>query len=149
MRRMHGRLDVPRVYRGCLHAWRRDYWKLTTLAIMHLFAARGFDAVIFEVGLGGRYDATNVIGTPAAVCITPVAMDHQDFLGDTLAAIAMEKAGIMKRGAPATVHRALVDASVHAFRLGMYAAAALVAFGGVIAVIGIENPRRPSSLPAP
>jgi dihydrofolate synthase/folylpolyglutamate synthase len=79
------------------------FFEITTAAAFLAFSRHRADALILEVGLGGRYDATNVIGTPAAVCITPVAMDHQDFLGDTLAAIAMEKAGIMKRGAPAIV----------------------------------------------
>ena len=79
------------------------FFEITTAAAFLAFSRHKADALVLEVGLGGRYDATNVIGTPAAVCITPVAMDHQDFLGDTLAAIAMEKAGILKRGAPAII----------------------------------------------
>ncbi len=79
------------------------FFEITTAAAFLAFSRHQADALVLEVGLGGRYDATNVIGTPAAVCITPVAMDHQDFLGDTLAAIAMEKSGILKRGAPAII----------------------------------------------
>jgi dihydrofolate synthase/folylpolyglutamate synthase len=79
------------------------FFEITTAAAFLAFSRHPADALILEVGLGGRYDATNVIGTPAAVCITPVAMDHQDFLGDTLAAIAFEKSGILKRGAPAII----------------------------------------------
>jgi dihydrofolate synthase / folylpolyglutamate synthase len=79
------------------------FFEITTAAAFLAFSRHKADALVLEVGLGGRYDATNVVGTPAAVCITPVAMDHQDFLGDTLTAIAMEKAGIIKRGAPVIV----------------------------------------------
>jgi dihydrofolate synthase/folylpolyglutamate synthase len=56
--------------------------------------------VLLEVGLGGRLDATNVIDAPLASVIAPVSMDHTEFLGDTLSAIAGEKAGIIKRGVP-------------------------------------------------
>gem|GEM_PF-1169294 len=59
--------------------------------------------MLVEVGLGGRYDATNVIGHPAATLITPIGYDHTEFLGDTLARIAFEKAGILKTGVPALV----------------------------------------------
>jgi dihydrofolate synthase/folylpolyglutamate synthase len=55
------------------------------------------------VGLGGRFDATNVIAKPAAVCITPVSLDHQEFLGETIPLIAAEKAGIIKPGVPCIV----------------------------------------------
>ncbi len=58
-----------------------------------------FDIVIIETGLGGRLDATNVV-TPIASVITPIGLDHQDILGDTLAKIAAEKAGIIKHGVP-------------------------------------------------
>ena len=61
------------------------------------------DIVLLEVGLGGRLDATNVIERPLASVITRLAMDHHDFLGDTLEKIATEKAGILKRGVPAVV----------------------------------------------
>ena len=59
------------------------------------------DIVLFETGLGGRLDATNVIHRPAVTAITPISLDHQVFLGDTVAAIAGEKAGILKPGVPA------------------------------------------------
>ncbi len=58
---------------------------------------------LLEVGLGGRYDATNVIERPAATVITPVSIDHTEFLGATVEKIAYEKAGILRRGAPAIV----------------------------------------------
>ncbi len=65
-----------------------------------LFRQVPADLVVLEVGLGGRFDATNVIKTAAACAITSISMDHKDFLGDTLAKIAFEKAGIMKPDVP-------------------------------------------------
>jgi dihydrofolate synthase/folylpolyglutamate synthase len=65
-----------------------------------LFARTPADLCVVEVGLGGRYDATNVIAAPAACAITSISLDHQDFLGDRLDKIAWEKAGIMKAGRP-------------------------------------------------
>ena len=59
--------------------------------------------MLLETGLGGRLDATNVIHRPAVTAITPISLDHQAFLGDTIAAIAGEKAGILKPGAPAVI----------------------------------------------
>jgi dihydrofolate synthase/folylpolyglutamate synthase len=74
-----------------------------TCAAFLAFAETPADYLVLEVGLGGRLDATNVIERPLAAVITPIALDHQNFLGDTLAAIAGEKAGIFRRGAPAVV----------------------------------------------
>jgi dihydrofolate synthase/folylpolyglutamate synthase len=79
------------------------FFEITTAAAFLAFSRHEADALVLEVGLGGRYDATNVIPTPVAACITPIGYDHQDFLGDTLTAIATEKAGIIKRGAYAIV----------------------------------------------
>jgi dihydrofolate synthase / folylpolyglutamate synthase len=59
--------------------------------------------LLLETGLGGRLDSTNVIAHPAAAAITPISLDHQAFLGDTIAAIAGEKAGILKPGTPAVI----------------------------------------------
>jgi len=78
-------------------------FEITTAAGMMLFARRPADVLLMEVGLGGRLDATNVVEHPLATVITRVAMDHMDFLGDTLTKIAQEKAGILKRGTPAIV----------------------------------------------
>jgi dihydrofolate synthase/folylpolyglutamate synthase len=71
-----------------------------TAAAFCLFTDKPADVVLLEVGLGGRLDSTNVIEKPLASVITPVSMDHTEFLGNTLASIAGEKAGIIKRGAP-------------------------------------------------
>ncbi len=65
-----------------------------------LFARTPADLCVVEVGLGGRFDATNVVAAPAACAITSISLDHQDFLGDRLDRIAWEKAGIMKTGRP-------------------------------------------------
>jgi dihydrofolate synthase/folylpolyglutamate synthase len=75
-------------------------FEIETAAAFWLFAQHPADAVLLEVGLGGRLDATNVIDAPLATAITPVSMDHTEFLGDSLTAIAREKAGIIKRGVP-------------------------------------------------
>lgn len=76
-------------------------FEVITAVALHLFAAVPADLCVLEVGLGGRGDATNVIGRPAGCAITSISLDHQDLLGDTLAAIAAEKAGILKPGVPA------------------------------------------------
>ena len=79
------------------------YFEITTVAGLLAFARTPADYTLLEVGLGGRLDATNVIDTPAMSIITPIDLDHQQFLGDTLGAIAGEKAGIIKRGVPCVV----------------------------------------------
>jgi dihydrofolate synthase/folylpolyglutamate synthase len=78
-------------------------FEITTAAGMLLFARHPADVLLLEVGLGGRLDATNVVEHPLASVITPVSLDHTDFLGGSIAEIAAEKAGIIKRGAPAIV----------------------------------------------
>lgn len=75
-------------------------FEVITAAAFDLFAATPADLCVLEVGLGGRGDATNVIPPPAACAITSISMDHRELLGDTLALIAAEKAGIMKGGVP-------------------------------------------------
>ncbi|GIX16051.1 MAG: bifunctional folylpolyglutamate synthase/dihydrofolate synthase [Rhodothalassiaceae bacterium] len=82
---------------------RLTFFEATTAAAFLLFAAEPADALLLEVGLGGRLDATNVVARPAMAVITPVSLDHQAFLGPDLAAIAGEKAGILKPGAPAVI----------------------------------------------
>lgn len=79
------------------------FFEITTAAGLLAFARHPADYVLLEVGLGGRLDATNVIAKPAATVITPVDMDHEQYLGDTLGKIAFEKAGILKRGVPALI----------------------------------------------
>lgn len=81
------------------------YFEITTAAAIYLFAEEPADYLLLEVGLGGRFDATNVVDNPLGTIITPVSIDHVEFLGDRVAAIAHEKAGILKRGAPAVIGR--------------------------------------------
>src|SRR5215470_9965922 len=80
-------------------------FEIETAAAFLLFADQAADVVLLEVGLGGRLDATNVVPQPLASVITPISMDHVDFLGDTLEKIAGEKAAIMRRGTPAVIGR--------------------------------------------
>ena len=79
------------------------YFEITTCAALLGMARSAADYTLLEVGLGGRLDATNVIAKPALSIITPVSIDHQQFLGETLPEIAGEKAGIIKRGVPLVV----------------------------------------------
>jgi len=74
------------------------FFEVTTAAAFLAFSRSPADLTLIETGLGGRFDATNVFARPALTAITPVSMDHMRFLGDTLAAIAFEKAGILKPG---------------------------------------------------
>jgi dihydrofolate synthase/folylpolyglutamate synthase len=78
-------------------------FEIETVAAFLLFSRNPADILLLEVGLGGRLDATNVVEHPLACIITPVSVDHRDFLGDTIEQIAAEKAGILKRGVPAVI----------------------------------------------
>ncbi|MDW5315800.1 folylpolyglutamate synthase/dihydrofolate synthase family protein [Rhizobium sp. PL01] len=78
-------------------------FEILTAVTFVLFAEHPADVVIIEVGLGGRFDATNVIKTPAVSVIMPISLDHQAYLGDRVELIAAEKAGIMKRGCPVVI----------------------------------------------
>jgi dihydrofolate synthase / folylpolyglutamate synthase len=80
-------------------------FELLTAVTFILFAENPADAAIIEVGLGGMYDATNVIAEPAVSLIMPIALDHQTWLGQTIEEIALAKAGIIKRGVPAVFGR--------------------------------------------
>jgi dihydrofolate synthase/folylpolyglutamate synthase len=79
------------------------FFEITTAAAFLAFSRVPADYLLLEVGLGGRLDATNVIDDPLATVITSIGMDHQQYLGDTLAKIAGEKAGIIKQGRPVVV----------------------------------------------
>jgi dihydrofolate synthase/folylpolyglutamate synthase len=79
------------------------FFEITTAAAFLAYARNPADYLVMEVGLGGRLDATNVVDDPALAVITTVDYDHQQYLGDTLTAIAGEKAGILKPGVPGVV----------------------------------------------
>ncbi len=106
--RLAGRLVEPEPLIAALDAVeaatgddRLTFFEATTAAAFLLFAETPADVLLLEVGLGGRLDATNVVPAPLLCVITPIARDHEAFLGDTLARIAGEKAGILKPGTPA------------------------------------------------
>ena len=98
------------------------FFEITAAAALKAFADTPADLCLVEVGLGGRFDATNVFDAPALSVITPVDHDHHEFLGDTLTQIAGEKAGVLKPGRPAVIARqpdeamAVIDAQAE--RLG-------------------------------
>lgn len=99
------------------------YFEITTAAALLAFSRTPADWTLLETGLGGRLDATNVVDRPRLTIITPVDLDHQQYLGDTLAEIAAEKAGILKRGVPCVVgpqaDEALEVIEARAARLGV------------------------------
>ena len=76
---------------------------VTAIAFLY-YMQQGVDYVVLEVGLGGRFDATNVISNPLVCVITPISMDHIDYLGDTLPKIAFEKAGIIKENSQVVIY---------------------------------------------
>lgn len=86
-------------------------FEILTAVSFLLFSEKPADAVILEVGMGGRFDSTNVIPKPAVSVIMPVSLDHQAYLGDKVEMIAAEKAGIMKPGCPVVIGRQEFDAA--------------------------------------
>ncbi len=87
-----------------------SFFEITTALAFHAFARTPADLAIIEVGLGGRFDASNVFAAPAVSVITPVDYAHLEFLGDDLSRIAWEKAGIIKAGRPVVVARQMDEA---------------------------------------
>lgn len=79
-------------------------FEITTGAAFHYFYEEQVDVLILEVGLGGRFDATNVLPAPLLSLIMSISIDHTDFLGDTIEKIAMEKAGIIKKNCPVVLY---------------------------------------------
>jgi dihydrofolate synthase/folylpolyglutamate synthase len=104
------------------------YFEITTCAALLAFSETPADYTLLEVGLGGRLDATNVMD-PALCIITPVDLDHQQFLGDTLPMIAAEKAGIIKRGVTCIVGPQHDEAMDVIEKTAASLGAPLVAFG--------------------
>ena len=123
--------ELRRVLEHCEQVNRGDpitIFEFETAAAFCLFAQHDADVVLLETGLGGRLDATNVIARPAATVLTPISMDHTEFLGGTLSAIAGEKAAIVKRHAPvicaeqAPETMAVIEAQAVRMRAPMHAA---------------------------
>ncbi|QRM53666.1 folylpolyglutamate synthase/dihydrofolate synthase family protein [Sinorhizobium sp. BG8] len=86
-------------------------FEILTAVTFLLFSEHPADVAVLEVGLGGRFDATNVITNPAVSVIMPISLDHQAYLGDRVELIAAEKAGIMKRGVPVVIGHQEHDAA--------------------------------------
>ncbi len=107
------------------------YFEAITAAAILAFAESQADLVVLEVGLGGRSDATNVIAAPAVSVITPVDLDHQAYLGPTIAAIAHQKSGILKPGRPGVIARQHPDGAA-------VIAADAAAIGAPLARCGVE-----------
>lgn len=87
-------------------------FEMLTATAFLLFAEEPADVVIMEVGMGGRYDCTNVIDKPAVSIVMPISLDHQPYLGDRVELIAAEKAGIMKAGCPVVIGHQEFDAAL-------------------------------------
>src|SRR5262245_50510117 len=104
-------------------------FEITTAAGLLLFSRHPADVLLLEVGLGGRLDATNVVERPLATVVTPVSFDHADYLGDSIAKIAAEKAGIFKRDVPAIVAAQPRDALVVIERAAARAGAPFIVAG--------------------
>ena len=85
-------------------------FEITTCAAMLAFSRAKADILLLEVGLGGRLDATNVVDQPRLTAISPISLDHQQYLGETVGEIAREKAGILKAGVPCVVNEQPAEA---------------------------------------
>ncbi|HLT19511.1 MAG TPA: Mur ligase family protein, partial [Thermomicrobiales bacterium] len=94
---------VEQVERAHPEAGSLTAFEISTAQSLLAFAEAGVDLAVVEAGMGGRLDATNVIEKPAISVITPVSVDHTEYLGKDIAAIAGEKAGIMKKGVPCVI----------------------------------------------
>ncbi len=131
------------------------FFEITTCAALVAFASEPADVVLLETGLGGRLDATNVIKQPAVTVITPISLDHQQFLGDTLTDIGREKAGIMKRGTPCVVARqpreamASIEARAHDLGVALYRQDEDWSVHQDGAELVYENPKGQRRLPLP
>jgi dihydrofolate synthase/folylpolyglutamate synthase len=136
---------VDEVRRAC--PWHDDegderltYFEFATLAALLHFARAGVDVAVVEVGLGGRFDATNAI-VPRVAAVARISLDHTQLLGDTVEQIAFEKAGIFKEGVPAVVHGcqppgALETLRAEAARRGAPLTVAPTGWSGPIALRG-------------
>ena len=102
------------------------FFEATTALAFLAFAEQKADVLLLETGMGGRLDATNVVEKPILTAITPIAMDHMEFLGNSIEKIAAEKAGIMKAGVPCVIGRQtpeamqVFEAKAHALQLPLY-----------------------------
>ncbi|MFC5355807.1 bifunctional folylpolyglutamate synthase/dihydrofolate synthase [Azospirillum himalayense] len=128
------------------------FFEVTTVAALLAFAREPADVVLLETGLGGRLDATNVVDRPAVTAITRISYDHRQFLGDTLEAIAGEKAGIFKPGVPAVIFPQPAEEAARTLAIRAETVGAPVAGWSVTPTEGgfrFESARRRIDLPLP
>ena len=104
-------IDFVRNERSFFEPLHPSFFELTTALAFKYFAEQKVDIAIIEVGLGGRLDCTNII-TPILSVITNISLDHTQFLGNSLAEIAGEKAGIIKQGVPTIIGEAVPETRV-------------------------------------
>lgn len=116
------------------------FFEFTTAMGLQYFAESQIDVAVLEVGLGGRFDATNVV-SPLASAITTIALDHQQYLGTTLASVAFEKAGIIKANVPVIIGRLPHEARETIERIAAERHAPLLSFGRDFQIEG-ETPAR-------
>ena len=79
------------------------FFEITTCAAFLAFSRKTADYTLLEVGLGGEFDATNIVRSPVVSVITPISFDHKEYLGDTIKKIALAKAGIIKKNTPTVI----------------------------------------------
>jgi dihydrofolate synthase/folylpolyglutamate synthase len=110
--RLSGRLisdeELNAILKTCLRINRQrpiTFFEITTAAAFLAFSQNSADLTLIETGLGGRLDATNLIGRPEVSVLTPISIDHEHYLGQGVKSIAKEKAGILKSGQPAVIAR--------------------------------------------
>ncbi|ALJ34224.1 bifunctional folylpolyglutamate synthase/dihydrofolate synthase [Azospirillum brasilense] len=128
------------------------FFEVTTVAALLAFAREPADVVLLETGLGGRLDATNVVDRPAVTAITRISYDHRQFLGDTLEAIAGEKAGIFKPGVPAVIFPQPAEEAARTLAIRAETVGAPVPGWSVTPTAGgfrFESDRRRIELPLP
>jgi len=132
-----------------------SFFEITTVLALEAFARTPADLCLIEVGLGGRFDATNVFDAPAVSVITPVDYDHLELLGPDLAKIAWEKAGIIKRGRPVVAARQMPEAEAVIEREAAALGAPLLMMGRDFDAweergrLLVQTPERLLDLPAP
>ncbi len=114
------------------------FFECTTAIALQYFADRQVDVAVLEVGLGGRFDATNIV-TPVACAVTTIALDHQEYLGTTLSSVAYEKAGIIKPRVPVVLGRMSDEARETIEQVAAERAAPLSRFGREFEVVGMPE----------
>jgi dihydrofolate synthase/folylpolyglutamate synthase len=136
---------VPTLPERCPTIAQPTYYELgTAVALLH-FAATPVDIAVLEIGLGGRLDAVNTV-TPLVSAITPISLEHTDVLGATIAAIAGEKAGIIKPGVPVVIAPQPAEAAAVFERIAAERGAPLILAAERAALVPTGDPAGPAAL---